>query len=95
MNGKKIFAPSYTQASETKDHQGRTVVSAGTKVNPLDHVSWGIPLLFIDGDEQSHVTWAIKQTAIRSALTDLIQFGEVELIRLSNSFDSRHLVVLF
>lgn len=53
--------PTYTQLEDIKDHKGQVIVKKGTTVNPLHHVSWGEPLIFIDGDEQSHVSWAKKQ----------------------------------
>lgn len=40
---------------------GEVVVRAGTKVNPLDYVQLSHPLLFIDGNDQLQVEWALKQ----------------------------------
>lgn len=55
------FNPTLTQCDDIKDHRGNVVVKAGTSVNPLAHLSWGEPLLFIDGDEVSHIHWAKNQ----------------------------------
>jgi len=33
----------------------------GEKHNPLDKVSFGKPLLFIDGDEKDQIEWALSQ----------------------------------
>lgn len=57
----RIFDPTYTQQSDVKDYLGRIIVSKGTTVNPLDHAAWGEPLLFIDGEELSHINWALGQ----------------------------------
>ena len=57
----RIFDPTYTQETDVKDHLGRIIVSKGTTVNPLDHVGWGEPLLFINGEDLLQVKWAIEQ----------------------------------
>ena len=38
-------------------------IQAGTSYNPLDHKSFGDPLIFIDGDDTDQVQWAISQDA--------------------------------
>ena len=56
------FDPSVTQQGDVKDHRGTVVVKDGTTVNPLDHLDWGQPLIFIDGDAKDQVAWALQQT---------------------------------
>ena len=53
--------PTYTQADDVKDHKGNIVVKKGATVNPLEHLSWGEPYIFIDGDDPAHVLWAKQQ----------------------------------
>ena len=61
VSKERIFDPTYTQQTDVKDYLGRIIVSKGTTVNPLDHVSWGEPLLFINGEDLLQVKWAIEQ----------------------------------
>ena len=55
------FDPSYIQTDDVVDHQKRVIVKAGTTVNPLNYLSWGEPLIFIDGDDVNQLAWAIKE----------------------------------
>ncbi|MBY0281124.1 MAG: type-F conjugative transfer system protein TraW [Alphaproteobacteria bacterium] len=56
-----IYDPSLTVPYDLKDHQGKIFHAKGTKVNPLDSKSLSKPLVFIDGDDFSQVSWAIGQ----------------------------------
>jgi conjugal transfer pilus assembly protein TraW len=38
-------------------------VQDGAHIAPLEHVSWGQPLVFIDGQDDAQVAWALKQNA--------------------------------
>lgn len=58
------YDPTFTQKTSIKDQNGRIIVPAGTSVNPLDSLSWGEPLILIDGDDQSQVVWAKSQQGI-------------------------------
>lgn len=53
-----LWDPTLVVEEEIKDHQGQIIVKKGTKINPLDHVSWGQPLLLIDGDAEDQVEFA-------------------------------------
>ena len=59
----KVFTydPSLTVPYDLKDHQGKVFHVKGTKINPLDYKSLTKPLLFIDGDDQKQVDWAVVQ----------------------------------
>lgn len=52
------YDPSFMQKTDIKDHTDTVIVKAGTKVNPLERVSWGEQLIFIDGDDEQQVKWA-------------------------------------
>lgn len=52
------FNPSITVMKDLKDHQGTVFYQKGQRVNPLETRALTKPLLFIDGDESSHLTWA-------------------------------------
>ncbi|MCC8371770.1 MAG: type-F conjugative transfer system protein TraW [Rickettsia endosymbiont of Pseudomimeciton antennatum] len=58
------YDPTFTQKTSIKDQNGRIIVPAGTSVNPLDSLSWGEPLILIDGDDQSQVVWAKSQQGV-------------------------------
>lgn len=57
------FDPSITQQGDVKDHRGNIVVKDGTTVNPLDHLAWGRPWVFIDGEAPEQINWALTQDA--------------------------------
>jgi conjugal transfer pilus assembly protein TraW len=55
-----LYDPSIVVTSDLKDHQGRVFHHKGERVNPLDYRSMAKPLLFIDGDDPMHITWAFR-----------------------------------
>jgi conjugal transfer pilus assembly protein TraW len=52
------FDPSMTAHETITDHQGKIIVSKGTRINPLDQCSLSQELLFFDGDDPLQVAWA-------------------------------------
>lgn len=50
--------PSLTVPYDIRDHEGRIIYPAGTKVNPLDYITLSKQLLFFDGDDPSQTEWA-------------------------------------
>lgn len=58
------FDPSWTSPEDIRDTEGRLVIAAGQTVNPLDAVRMRTPLLLIDGDEQTHVDWATRESEL-------------------------------
>ena len=52
--------PSVTAPKTITDPQGRVVVTAGTRMNPLDHVSLSNHLLFFDGRDREQVAKAAE-----------------------------------
>ena len=63
FSSKRSFDPSFVVSKDIKDHTGRIIALAGTSYNPLDTVSFGDPLIFIDGDDESQVQWTLPQKA--------------------------------
>lgn len=55
------YDPSITLASDITDHEGRVFAKKGEHINPLNYRSMTKPLLFIDGDQSDHLTWAFGQ----------------------------------
>jgi conjugal transfer pilus assembly protein TraW len=58
----RLFDPSILTKEAIHDHKGNIVVKAGTRMNPLDYLNWGAPLLLIDGTDQEQIEWASKNT---------------------------------
>lgn len=55
-----FYDPSITVLEPIKDHSGKIVVSAGTRVNPLDYVALSRHLLFFDGADPAQVDKALQ-----------------------------------
>jgi len=60
-----LFDPTVFLDNDLADQNGRVFYRAGTKVNPLDHMALTKTLIFIDGDDEAQVKWALKQDKIR------------------------------
>jgi conjugal transfer pilus assembly protein TraW len=56
-----LYDPSIVIDHDIKDHKGSMIAAAGTRVNPLDHIAVRSPLVFIDGDDEAQVAWAVKR----------------------------------
>ena len=59
----RTYDPSIIVDEDIKDHKGNFIARKGTHVNPLDYQSFGKPLLLIQGEDDSQVSWALKQDA--------------------------------
>ena len=59
----RTYDPSIIVDEDIKDHKGNFIARKGTHVNPLDYQSFGKPLILIQGDDESQVSWALKQDA--------------------------------
>lgn len=55
------YDPTLVVKEDVKDHEGNHIAKKGTKLNPLDQLSWGKPLLLIDGDDPEQVRWGSNQ----------------------------------
>lgn len=55
------YDPSITVKSDLKDQNGTIFHKKGDVVNPLKMRSMTKPLLFIDGEESSHIEWAKRK----------------------------------
>jgi conjugal transfer pilus assembly protein TraW len=53
-----LHDPSIVLSTDVRDHGGRVVIAAGTRVNPLDVVALPQPLLFFDGRDARQVSAA-------------------------------------
>lgn len=55
------YDPTFTLDQDIKGAKDHLLYKKGTKVNPLTKLSWGAPLIFINGEEEAHVNWALTQ----------------------------------
>ena len=67
-----LFDPSVFLNHDLADQNGRVFYKAGSKVNPLDHLSLTRTIIFIDGDDEMQVRWAIKQDKLKKNKTKII-----------------------
>jgi conjugal transfer pilus assembly protein TraW len=51
------FDPSYVLDQDVVLPCGKLLYARGTRVNPLDHMSWDGKLVFIDGRDASQIAW--------------------------------------
>jgi len=58
-----LFDPTVAAPEAIRDHEGRVLVAAGTRVNPLDYVGLSQPLIFFDARDraQTKVALALRQ----------------------------------
>lgn len=56
-----LYDPSIIIDHDIRDHKGNLIASAGKRVNPLDYVTVRTPLVFIDGDDEAQLSWAMKR----------------------------------
>lgn len=57
------FDPSVVAKRDIKDHRGRVIVAAGTRVNPLDHMAFQKEMLLFDARDPRQVEWAERHMA--------------------------------
>ncbi len=69
---KWFIDPSTVISNDIKDTEGKVIAKAGTRINPLRHVSLRSVFLFYDGDNKSQVSWALKQNELLKGKTKLI-----------------------
>jgi conjugal transfer pilus assembly protein TraW len=56
------FDPTICAQEDILDHQDKVIVAKGYCVNPLEYTSLRNDLLFLDGDNASHIQWAKTQS---------------------------------
>lgn len=75
------YDPSFMQKTDIKDHTGKIIVKAGSKINPLEKINWGKALIFIDGDDKSQVAWVKMSAKARECKLVLTKGSPIELAR--------------
>jgi conjugal transfer pilus assembly protein TraW len=61
----RTFDPTFTFGEDFEDQNGRVLVKAGTRVNPLDYTPLTKTLIFIDGRDPEQVAFAKSRTDTR------------------------------
>ena len=75
------FDPTITVDADIKDDKGRTVIARGTRVNPLDTVPLRAPLVFLVGDDQRQIDWALARYGRTQAKFILVSGAPLELMK--------------
>ncbi|MCP5279438.1 MAG: type-F conjugative transfer system protein TraW [Thiobacillus sp.] len=70
-----LFDPTVTATEPVRDHEGRVLVEASTRVNPLDYVSLSRPLIFFDARDQGQVSAALALRRRHQSRAHLILTG--------------------
>lgn len=55
----RYYDPTYTNPDDIYNHQGLLIAPKGKRVNPLEFTSLTQPLIFIDGDDDEQVSYAL------------------------------------
>ena len=63
------FDPSYVLDHDVVLPSGKLLYVAGTRVNPLDHLSWTGKMIFIDARDLSQVRW-LREHHLNSKIND-------------------------
>jgi conjugal transfer pilus assembly protein TraW len=74
-----LYDPSIVIDHDIRDHKGQLIAGAGQRVNPLDYVVIKTPLVFIDGDDDTQVEWAMKRFDDKAKLI-LVRGAPLELM---------------
>ena len=67
-----LYDPSITVTEDIADHNGVVFAHEGQQVNPLDMVSLRRRYVFIDGDDEDQVAWALRQHEELEGLISII-----------------------
>ncbi|MXY41530.1 MAG: type-F conjugative transfer system protein TraW [Rhodospirillaceae bacterium] len=73
------FDPAITVARDIRTPDGTLIATAGTQVNPLEHLPLTRALLFIDGRREAEIAWALAHD--RPAKIVLLAGRPLELMR--------------
>ena len=75
------FDPTIIVNADLRDARGRVVVAVGTRVNPLDTVPLRQRLVFVDGDDEGQVAWAMGATTALNAKLILVSGSPFALMK--------------
>jgi len=93
----RYFDPSITVKQNLADHQGRVFAYAGQTVNPFDKLpNYFLQLIFIDGDDEEQVEFALGKNRLNSAKIILVRGDIIDLMqkhKIRMYFDQQGLLV--
>ncbi len=75
------FDPTITVEEDIQDHRGVVIHHKGKRLNPLHYVSWGSPMVFIDGEDEAQVKWALSEHKSHGGKIVLVKGSPIELYR--------------
>jgi len=71
MRRRYAYDPSLIIDEDIKDHKGNVLARKGQKINPLKYMSWGRPMLFIQGRDEDQVK-LLAQDKYKDAIVTLV-----------------------
>lgn len=75
-----LVDPSVTVPYDLSDAVGRVFQKAGTKVNPLDHMTLTKRVVFVDAADAMQLDWLRKQSAVPGAMKLVLTGGLPEIV---------------
>lgn len=66
------YDPTITVGDDVRDQTGRVLITANSRVNPLDTVRLRQRLVFLDGDDPAQIAWALRSTTALDAKLILV-----------------------
>lgn len=97
------YDPTALIEQDIRDQKGNLIAAAGQRINPLDFVAIRQDLVFIDGDDQRELDWALARHADRGAKIIFVKGSPIDQMtarkrrfyfdqegRLTGTFGIRH-----
>lgn len=66
------YDPTYILQNDIRNHEGKLIHKAGTRVNPLVYLPLTEDLIFIDGDDKEQVTLALNHRKVKDGKIKII-----------------------
>ncbi len=76
-----LHDPSIVVEADVRDHKGALIAAAGTRVNPLAFVRLTQDLVFVDGDDEAQVRWALARWPAATAKIILVDGSPFDLMK--------------
>ena len=73
------YDPTYVLQKDLKDHEGKIIHKKGYTVNPLARMGLSKALIFIDGDDEEQVKYALKESSQQPVKIVLVKGSPLDL----------------
>jgi conjugal transfer pilus assembly protein TraW len=73
--------PAIVLDADIRDQKGRLIAARGTRVNPLSFVTLTQDLVFLDGDDEAQVAWAMGRWGLAKAKIILVSGSPFDLMK--------------